>query len=187
MTVIKREVMLGAVTLATMLTMTLQAQTTTTKEEGAPSVTTAQITGVVQYIEGHKLVAKILPDGEIREFNIPPSQQFVIDGQTKLVGDLKPGTVLTATATTTTQPVTVRTTAVLDATVWYASGNTVILTLEDGQNRTYTVPDSYRFVVEGKPASVRELRKGMKVTATKVTAEPTVEISSAAVIKGVAP
>jgi len=93
--------------------------------------------------------------------------------------------VLTATVTTTTQPVTVRTTAVVNGTVWYASGNTVILTLENGENRSYNVPDSYRFVVEGKPASVRDLRQGMKVTGEKVTAQPTTEVSSTTVVKGI--
>ncbi len=47
-------------------------------------------------------------------FLVQSGREFVIDGQTKHIADLKPGTVLTATVTTTTRPVTVRTTSVLN-------------------------------------------------------------------------
>ena len=105
----------------------------------------------------------------------------------RLIGDVKLGTVLTATATTTTQPVTVRTATVTNGTVWWAQGNYVVLTLENGQNRAYTVPESFRFTVEGKPASVHELKKGMKVSATKIVEEPRTEIATKTVITGKGP
>ena len=76
---------------------------------------------------------------------------------------------------------------VTNGTVWYVQGNYVILTLENGTNREYVVPESFRFVVEGKPASVKELRKGMKVSATKIVEEPRTEISTKTVITGKAP
>ena len=84
-----------------------------------------------------------------------------------MISELRPGTVLTATATTTAQPLIVRTTSVINGTVWYVSGNYVILTLPSGENRDYIVPRSFRFIVEGKPASVTDLRKGMKVSGGK--------------------
>jgi hypothetical protein len=71
--------------------------------------------------------------------------------------------------------------------VWYAQGNYVVLTLENGENKEYKVPESFRFNVEGKPASVHELKKGMKVTATKIVEEPQTEISSETAITGKAP
>ena len=49
------------------------------------------------------------------------------------------------------------------------------------------VPPSFRFVVEGKPASVSELRKGMKVSGEKVVEEPRTEIATKTVITGKAP
>jgi len=49
------------------------------------------------------------------------------------------------------------------------------------------VPDSYRFMVEGKPASVQDLRQGMKVSATKIVEEPQTEISTQTVITGSSP
>ena len=62
--------------------------------------------------------------------------------------DLKPGTKLTATVTTTTTPVTVRTTTVGSGRVWYVAGTTVILTLPNGENRQYKVARDYKFTVE---------------------------------------
>src|SRR4029450_4892935 len=88
-----------------------QAQTTTTPS-GAAQVKTEQMTGEVMLVEGNLLLAKMQPSGEYRVFNVQPGRQFIIDGQARLIGDLKPGTVLNATVTTTTQPVTVRTTTV---------------------------------------------------------------------------
>ena len=137
--------------------------------------------------EGNQLLVRMQRSGLYRYFSLKPGQQFMIDGQPKLIGDLKPGTMLTATILTTTQPVTVRTASSLTGTVWYVSGNYVILTLDNGENHEYTVPPSFKFMVEGKPASVGELRKGMKVSATKIVEQPHTEISTQGFITGKAP
>jgi hypothetical protein len=71
--------------------------------------------------------------------------------------------------------------------VWYVQGNYVIITLENGQQREYTVPDGFTFTAEGKSATVKELRKGMKISATKIVAEPIHEISKEIVIIGKGP
>ena len=128
--------MTGAAVLAMGLA-TLHAQTATTGKTaaGVATVTTNEISGEVLYVEGNTLVGKVQPTGEIRTFNIRPGQQFMIDGQARLINELKPGTVLNATVIATTQPMTVRTTTVTNGTVWYVSGNNVILTLENGENR----------------------------------------------------
>ena len=67
------------------------------------------------------------------------------------------------------------------------SGNYVILTQENGENHEYTVPATFKFMVEGKPASVSELRKGMKVSASKIVEEQHTEISTQGYITGKAP
>ena len=59
--------------------------------------------------------------------------------------------------------------------MWWVQGDYVILTLANGENKEYTVPDSFKFVVEGKPASVAELKPGMDVSATKIVEEPHTE------------
>jgi hypothetical protein len=166
-----------------------QAQVTSQTEavKGAAQVKTEQLTGEVVWVQGNTLVAKMLPRGYYSVFSVKPGREFMIDGQKKLIADLRPGTVLTATVTTTTQPITVRTISSLKGKVWWVQGNYVILTLPTGENKEYNVPDSFKFVVEGKPASVSELRQGMDVSATKIVEEPQTEISETTVITGKSP
>ena len=111
----------------------------------------------------------------------------MIDGQAKHIADLKPGTVLTGTIVKKVTPVTVRTTSTLNGTVWWAQGDYVVLTLENGEQKEYKVPASFKFMVEGKPATVQELKQGMKVSATKIVEEPQTELSTETVITGKAP
>jgi LPXTG-motif cell wall-anchored protein len=160
----------------------------TTKESisGKATVTTEKLQGTVQYVEGNHLVVR-MSDGAIREFNPPESRRFIIDGQELTVRDLKPGTKLSATITTTTTPVTERTTTVGTATVWWVAGPNVILTLPNGENRTYKVKDNYKFIVDGKPATVFDLKKGMRVAAEKIVEEPRTEIASDTTVVGQAP
>src|SRR5262245_6104535 len=161
-----------------------QAQTKTTEAAGAAKVSTSKMTGEVVVVDGNNLLVRMQSNGQYRIFNVAPGRKFVIDGQTKLIGDLSPGTTLTATITTREQPVTVRTTSSLSGEVWYVDKNYVILRLANGEVRDYNVPDSYRFTVQGKPASVNELRKGMQVSATKIVAENQTEISTETVVTG---
>ena len=167
------------------------AQTSASKTEKTSGTSsfeqTVRLTGDVVYVQGNWLVAQMKPSGNYELFNVQPGREFQIDGQKKLIGDLKPGTSLTAMIITKTTPVTVRTTATLMGTVWWVRGNWVILTLPNGENKEYKVPDSYRFMVEGKPASVQDLRQGMKVSATKIVEEPQTEISTQTVITGSSP
>ena len=175
---------------AVVLAAGLHAQTTTTKTRenaGPAKVEKSTLSGEVALTEGNKLLVRMKQHGLYRYFSLKPGQQFQIDGQPKLIGDLKPGTTLTATIFTTTQPVTVRTTSVINGTVWYVSGNYVVLTHEDGVSHEYNVPPTFKFMVEGKPASVGELRKGMKVSATKIVEQPHTEISTQGFITGKAP
>ena len=101
--------------------------------------------------------------------------------------DLKPGTKLSATITKTTTPVTVRTTTVGTARVWYVAAPNVILTLPSGENKQYTVKPDYKFIVNGQPATVFDLRAGMTVSAEKIVEEPTVEIATNSTVVGRSP
>jgi hypothetical protein len=160
----------------------------TTKEviKGSAAIKTEQLRGTVEYVEGNTLLVR-MADGDIREFNVPESRKFLIDGRQLTVHDLKPGTKLTATVTTTTTPVTERTTTVGTGRVWYVAGKTVILTLPNGENRKYTVSDSYKFNVDGREATVFDLKKGMTVSAEKIVEEPRTEIASNTEVVGQAP
>ena len=80
-------------------------QTTTEVTKGAAAVTTSELKGEVEYVEGNSLVVK-MSDGEVRTFNVPESRKFIIDGKALTVHELQPGTMLTATVTTEATPVT---------------------------------------------------------------------------------
>jgi hypothetical protein len=161
-------------------------QTTKERIKGASEMKTEQLHGTVEYVQGNDLVVR-MSTGEIDEFAVPESRKFVIDGRELSVHELKPGTKLTATITTTTTPVTERTTTVGTGKVWWVAGNTVILTLPNNENRTYKVNDDYRFNVDGKQATVQDLRKGMTISAQRIVEQPHVEISSNTTVTGQAP
>ena len=98
------------------------AQTTTESVEmGQAQYVVAQIKGEVAEVDGNYLLVKIAPNGVYRWFNVSPDRQFIIDGQSKAVGQLTPGTLLKATIVTKTQPVTLRTTTITNGTVLSAS------------------------------------------------------------------
>lgn len=175
----------------TILSATAMAQNgmpQTTKEtiQGTASVTTQHLQGTVVEVDGNTLLVR-MAGGGFKEFNVPDSRKFNIDGQELTVHDLKPGTKLTATTTTTTTPVTERTTTVGSGKVWWVNGNNVILTLPNGENHMYKVQESYRFNVNGQPATVHDLRKGMLVSAEKIVETPKTEIASNTVVTGHAP
>jgi LPXTG-motif cell wall-anchored protein len=161
-------------------------QTTKKQIRGAATVTTEELRGTVAQVEGNKLVVR-MSTGDIRLFNVPESRRFLIDGKELTVHDLKPGTKLAATVTTTETPVTERTTTVGTGKVWFVSGNTVILTLPNNENRSYKVEDSYRFTVNGAPATVHDLKKGMVISAQRIVEQPSTEIASNTVVTGQAP
>jgi hypothetical protein len=191
MTTTARTIPLALCTAFLTVTLTAIAQQgmpKTTKESiaGAAAVKTEQLHGTVVSVEGNHLAVK-MSTGEVRGFDVPESRRFLIDGQEMTVGQLKPGTKLTATITTTTTPVTERTTTVGSGKVWYVSGNTVIVTLPNNENKQYKVAESYRFNVNGQKASVHDLRKGMIISAEKIVEEPKTEIASNTTVTGQAP
>lgn len=160
----------------------------TTKEQipGAATTATEQLKGTVTYVEGNKLVVQ-MSTGELRTFDVPESRRFLVDGKDLTVHELKTGTKLTATVTTIRTPIIERTTTVGTGRVFFVSGNTVILTLPNNENRMYKVNDAYRFIVNGQKASVHDLRQGMVISAEKIVEEPKTEIASNTVVTGQAP
>lgn len=177
----------GLITL-TVVAAAQQPMPKTTKEKiaGTAAVKTEQLHGTVIAVDGNHLAVK-MSTGDLRSFDVPDFRRFVVDGKELSVGELKPGTKLTATVTTVTTPVTERTTTVGTGKVWYVAGTTVILTLPNNENRVYKVKDDYRFMVDGKKASVFDLRKGMTISAEKIVEEPKTEIASNTTVVGTAP
>lgn len=188
MTTTIRGILLGSCVVLLGSALLAQPMPQTRKEaiKGAAATTTEEVRGTVVLVEGKTLVVR-LSTGEIRNFEPPASRRFIIDGNEVGLNDLKPGTKLKATVTTTKTSITDRTTTVGTGKVWFVSGNTVILTLPNNENRMYKVAESYRFTVDGQKATVHDLRKGMTVAAEKIVEEPRVEIASNTTVTGSAP
>jgi hypothetical protein len=165
---------------------TMTAAQTTTEKRGATTVTTSELKGEVAQVEGNSLVVK-MSDGQVRTFNVPESRKFIIDGKELTVHELQPGTMLTATVTTEATPVTLTTTTVKTGTVWYVQRNNVILRLPNGENKQFIVKDDTKFTVNGNPATVADLKKGMVVHAERVTEAPMMDIASNTTVVGQAP
>jgi len=168
--------------------LALAQQTAAERGRGPAAVSTSQVKGEVVLVEGNDLLVK-LSTGDLKTFHVPETRKFHIDGRELSVHDLQPGTTLTATVKTTTTPVTVRTKSRLSGRVWFVAAPTVILTLPDGQNKQYVVKqeDNVRFTIEGRPATVFDLRKGMTVSAEKIVEAPDVEITADTSVVGHAP
>jgi hypothetical protein len=180
---------LGAGIAFTFATFTVaQQMPRTTKQDiaGASTVKTEKLSGTVVVVDGNKLVVR-MSSGDIRYFEPPASRRFTVDGQDLTVSDLKPGTKLQATVTTTTTPITERTTTVGTGKVWHVAGTNVILTLPNGENRQYKVDSNYKFNVNGQPATVFDLRKGMVVAAEKIVEVPRTEFATNVAVMGQAP
>src|SRR5215472_11260096 len=80
---------------------------------------------------------------------------------------------LERTVTTTTTPKIITTVQTVTGKVWHVSPpTTVILTLEDGSNQQFKIPKGQKFNVDGQMVDAWGLKKGMKVSATKVVEEP---------------
>ena len=149
----------------------VQTATNTTKGASAQDVTVEQ--GEVQYVSGNDLIVK-MADGTIRHFpNVSESARVTVDGQQLGIHDLKPGMKLQRTITVTKTPTVVTTTQSVTGKVWQVMPpNWVILTLEDGTNQKFNIPKDQKFNVDGQMTDAWGLKKGMKVSATKIVEEP---------------
>jgi sortase A len=172
---------LTAVLLVASLGSWAQDTSTTSVRHGAPSFDTNVRNAEIVYVEGNDLVLK-LENGRAEHLIVPSSEKFTIDGREVSLDNLKAGTKLTQTITTTTTPHYVNTVRVLKGKVWHVNApGSVILSLPDGSNQVYKVPSHATFTINGQKKTVFDLKKGMKLEATIVTDErqTVVELSKA--------
>jgi hypothetical protein len=150
-----------------------QVQTDTYTTNGQPTTEVKVDRGTVVLVDGNDLVVKA-EDGHLRHFaNVPESARATVDGQEVGIHDLKPGMTLERTITTTTTPQMITTVKHVTGTVWSVNPpSSVILTLEDGTNQAFKIPDGQQFNIDGQMTDAWGLRKGMKISATKVTEVP---------------
>ncbi len=167
------------------LSLSAQVETTTTTATGKATVVTKVERGEVVTVSGNDLVVK-MADGSLRNFeNVPESAKVTVNGKQLGVHDLKPGMKLQRTITTTSTPMTITTVQTVKGKVWeIVPPLSIILTLEDGKNQRFKIPEGQKFNVDGEMLDAFAVRKGMILTATKVVEEPAVEITQEKTVTG---
>lgn len=180
--------LVGLVCLALPSRAGAQVKTTTnTISQKATTETSVERAEVVS-VQGNDLIVK-MEDGTIRHFaNVADTARVMVDGKELGIHDLKPGMKLERTITTVTTPKTVITTQAVTGKVWQITPPTsVILTLENGENQRFNIPKGQKFNVDGQMVDAWGLKKGMRVTATKVVEEPVTEVEHQKQVTGQMP
>jgi hypothetical protein len=154
-----------------------QVQTTTNTTTHEATTETSVERAEVVSVDGNDLILK-MEDGTLRHIaNVPESDRVTVDGKQIGIHELKPGMKLEKTIRITTTPKTIVTTQNVTGKVWQITPPTsLILTLQNGENQKFNIPKGQKFNVDGQMVDAWGLKKGMKVTATKVVEEPVTEV-----------
>ena len=166
-----------------------QVKTDTATESGQPMQVIEVERGEVVYVSGNNLMVK-MEDGTLRSFtNVPSSVTATVDGKQLTIHELKPGMKLQRTITTTMTPQVVTTVQSVNGTVFAVSPpKSVVLTLEDGTNQQFTIPEGQKFDVGGgKQVDAFGLKRGMKVAATKIVQVPATAVATQRSVSGTTP
>lgn len=159
----------------------------TTTSTGQATEKTQVRSAEVIYASGNDLVVKT-DDGQVKHIKVPEGATATVDGQQVAIHDLKPGTKLQRTITTTTTPETVTTVRTIKGTVWQVQPPvSVILSLPNGTNKQFKIPAGQKFDINGKQTDAWGLKKGMNVTATVITERPDTMIAQTGTTTGEAP
>jgi LPXTG-motif cell wall-anchored protein len=174
--------------LALTVSMRAQVQTDTETAHGTATHESKVEHATVVAVSGNNLVVK-MDDGTLRDFNnVSESVKVTVDGKQLGIHDLKPGMHLQRTITTTTTPRVITTTQTVTGKVWHVNPpNSVILTMENGENQQFKIPNGQKFTVNGQTTDAFGLRKGMVVSATKVVEVPETVVSQQRQLSGTMP
>ncbi len=159
---------------------------------GACAQTTHQIDvnrGTVIYAQGNDMVIK-MEDGTLELFWVPIGYKVSVDGKQVAVQDLKPGTVLTQTITTTRQVQLITDIRTVDAKVLEVKpqSHPPTLTVSSGDKiRHYEVPEGTKFTLDGKEMTLADLSPDMQVKGTVITTIPYSSTSRSRKVSGQAP
>jgi hypothetical protein len=164
----------------------VQSETTTTSGAGTKAVKVER--GEVVFVSGNDLIVK-MENGELRHiYNVPESARATVDGKEIGIHDVKVGMKLQKTITTTTTPRMVTKVETVTGKVFHVTPPTsVILTLENGENQQFKIPKDQKFNVDGQMVDAFGLRKGMKVSATRITETPETVVTQKAMVSGKMP
>jgi len=178
----------GTICLAFAVSMSAQVNTTTSTTSGTATHEVTVERAEVVYVEGNDLVLK-MEDGTLRHIaNVPDSARAEVDGKEIGIHDVKVGMTLQKTITVTTTPKTITTVQSVSGKVWHITPPTsVILTLDNGENQKFNIPKGQQFNVDGKMVDAWGLKKGMKVSATKITEVPETHVNQTTKLTGSMP
>src|SRR5262249_50671744 len=96
-----------------------------------------------------------------------------VDGKQLNVHQLKAGMKLEKQTVTSTTPRVITTVETVTGKVFHVQApNSVILTLENGQNQSFKIPNGQKFNINGQETDAFGLKKGMVVSAQRVTEVP---------------
>jgi hypothetical protein len=178
----------GALCIALSLPSLAQVQTSKTEAHGEPVKDVTIERGEIVYVNGNSVVVK-MEDGTLRHFdNVPDTVTVTVEGKQLNVHQIKPGMKVEKQTITTTTPKVVTTVSTVTGKVWHVSPpSSVILTLENGQNQEFKVPQGQKFTIDGQETDVWGLKKGMVVAAQKVTEVPETVVTQQVKRTGIAP
>jgi len=178
----------GVIFFAFTISASAQVQTTTSTTSGASTHEVTVERGEVVAVSGNDLVVK-MEDGSLRNFeNVPESARATVDGKEVGIHDLKPGMKLQKTVTVTTTPQVIKTVQTVTGKVWHVTPpSSVILRLEDNSTQQFKIPKGQKFMVDGRETDAWGLKKGMTVSATKITEEPVTVVEHQREISGSMP
>lgn len=186
-TAIYRVAAIALVLLACAALTVAQVKTETSTQKGTPATKATVERGEVVYVSGNEVIFR-MESGEIRHVTVPDGATAIVDGKTVTVADLKPGMKLQKTITTTTTPKTIKTVRTGTATVLNViPPNSVTVRFDDNTVAQYKIPKGTTFTIDGQKKTAFDLRKGMKITATRIVEAPSVEITAASSVTGSAP
>ena len=178
----------GTLCLAFAASTSAQVQTQTTTTSGIPTQEVKIESGEVVAVKGNNLFIK-MADGTLRDFpNVPESAKVTVDGQQLGIHDLMPGMKLVRATVTTSTPQVVTTVETVTGKVWQVNPPlVVILTLDNGQNQEFKIPNGQKFMVDGAETDAFGLKKGMVVSATKVVEVPETVVTKEKAVVGTMP
>jgi len=178
----------GAVCVAFSLPSYAQVKSTTTEARGDAVHQVKVERGEIVYINGNNVIVK-MEDGTYRHFdNVPDTVTFMVDGQPVTIKNAKVGMKLEKQTVTSTTPKVVTKVETVTGKVFHVTPPlSVILTLENGENQQFKIPKGQKFMVDGQETDAFGLKKGMMVSAQRVTEVPETEIAQEIKRTGSAP
>jgi hypothetical protein len=179
-------VMAGIACMSFAVAMNAQVKTESSTTHRPATKTVSVDRGEVVYASGSDLVLK-KDDGTIVHFaNV--SDTATIDGKQVAIDNLEPGMKLERTITATTTPHTVTTVQTVTGKVWHVNPpRFVILTLEDGTSHKFDLPNDHKVFVDGRLVDTWALKKGMKISATRVIEAPGTVVAQQTNLTGTTP